>query len=394
MDFSEPPEFVDLAAKTSAFIESRVVPLEADQRWTAHGPTEDLRHELNGLARTAGLFAPHAPKAYGGLGLGPLGCSFVFEAAGYSILGPVALHCAAPDEGNTHLLDVVATETQKETYLKPLSLGARSCFCMTEPDGAGSDPSQLRTTATWNGETYVIDGRKWLITGAQGAEFCIIMARMSGGPEDGRATMFLSSMDATGIVLERQMDTLDSSFAGGHWVVSFQGLEVPPEAILGTVGEGFAHAQVRLAPARLTHCMRWLGAARRAHDVARDYAASRLAFGQVIGEHEGVGFMLADNEMDIHLSRLVIRHTAWLLEHGNIATTESSMAKVICSEAIWRIVDRSMQILGGAGITREHPVERIFRDVRGFRIYDGPSEVHRWSLARKSLKQAQGGVAT
>jgi len=227
----------------------------------------------------------------------------------------------------------------------------------------------------------VINGRKWFITGADGAAFAIIMARM----EDGSATMFLSDMDAPGIEVERTMDSLDRCFPGGHCVVRFDNLRVPAAAVLGEVGQGLRYAQVRLAPARLTHCMRWLGAARRAHDEALAYAQQRQAFGRTLGEHEGVGFMLADNAMDIYTTRLAIWHTAWVLDQGSRGSAESSMTKVISSEAIFRIVDRSVQILGGQGVTGERIVERIWRDVRPFRIYDGPSEVHRWSLAKRLL---------
>lgn len=393
MDFHIAPEIRDLARQTRAFVTDRVIPFEHDPRWTDHGPTEDLRRELNALAREAGLFAPHAPREYGGLGLGHLDRAFVFEAAGYSVLGPVALHCAAPDEGNVHLLDQVCTPQQRETYLKPLSLGARSAFCMTEPGGAGSDPSLMQTTATWRDGRYVIRGRKWLITGAEGAEFAIIMARNAGGPRDGQATMFLSPMKRPEIVIERRMDCLDSSFAGGHCEVTINDLEVGETDVLGEIGAGFRHAQIRLAPARLTHCMRWLGAAQRAHDVAARHATERMAFGQPIGRHEGVGFMLADNEIAMRAARLAIQHAAWLLDQGQDAGTESSMTKVQCSEAIWATVDNALQILGGVGLTRDTPVERIFREVRGFRIYDGPSEVHRWSLSRKIFKAAQAGAA-
>lgn len=388
MDFSTNPEIVQLAEKARAFVEQSVVPFETDKRWGEHGPSEDLRTELNALARDAGLFAPHAPREYGGLGLGHLDRAFVFEAAGYSLLGPVALHCAAPDEGNTHLLDVVANEAQRKTYLEPLARGARSCFAMTEPDGAGADPSMMLTTAEKTGDGYVINGRKWLITGARDASFCIIMARNLGGEHDGGATMFLTALPRDGITIERDMTTMDSSFPGGHSVLRFENLVLQESDILGKPGEGFKYAQVRLAPARLTHCMRWLGAAQRAHDVAARYAATRQAFGKALGEHEGVGFMLADNEIEMRAARLSLQQAAWVLDQGGRGTTESSMAKVQCSEAIWNVADRAMQILGGRGITSETPVERIFREVRGFRIYDGPSEVHRWSLARKTLKKA------
>jgi acyl-CoA dehydrogenase len=389
MDFSLSNELFELKDRTERFVKEKVMPYERDPRQTPHGPTEALRRELIALGRGARLISPHVGHEWGGLGLDHRGKAVVFEAAGYSPLGPVALNCFAPDEGNMHLLEAVAERRHKERWLRPLAAGEiRSCFMMTEPaPGAGADPSMLMTTARRDGEDFVIDGRKWLITGAVGAELGIVMARSesdSGGPAG--ATMFLTPMDAPGIHIERVLDTLDQYMTGGHAVVRLDGLRVPESEVLGRVGEGFRYAQVRLAPARLTHCMRWLGAARRAHDIAIDYARRRTAFGKPLGEHEGVGFMLADNEMDLHQSRLVIWHAAWVLDRGERGRQESSMAKVICSEAIWRIVDRSMQILGGLGITDDTIVARLWREVRPFRIYDGPSEVHRWSIARHVLR--------
>ena len=381
MDFSLTPELVELQERTRAFIRDKIIPLEGDPRETHHGPTEAFRQELVALAAEAGLVAPHVGTEFGGLGLSHVGKAVVFEEAGYSLLGPIAMHIFAPDEGNMHLLEVVASAEQKDRWLKPLAAGrTRSCFCMTEPaPGAGSDPAALATTAVKDGNHYVINGTKWFITGAEGAAFAIIMAK----DEDGNATMFLADMDTPGIEIVRAMDSLDQAFAGGHAVVRFNNVRVPAGDILGEPGKGFRYAQVRLAPARLTHCMRWLGAARRAHDIATGYAVKREVFGSKLIAHEGVGFMLADNEMDIRMSRLSIWHTAWVLDQGARGTTESSMSKVFCSEAIWRVVDRCVQVLGGQGVTGETLVERIFREVRGFRIYDGPSEVHRWSLAQK-----------
>jgi alkylation response protein AidB-like acyl-CoA dehydrogenase len=394
MDFALSDELAELKARTERFVREQILPYEHDARQTAHGPAEELRRELVALGRRAGLLSPHVCREWGGLGLDHRARAIVFEAAGYSPLGPVALNCCAPDEANMHLLEQVAEERQKKEWLRPLAAGEiRSCFMMTEPaPGAGSDPSMLRTTARRDGGEFVIDGTKWLITGAVGAEVAIIMAKNSSDPLGPHgATMFLSPMKAPGIHIERVLGTLDTFMAGGHAVVRLDGLRVPESAVLGSVGAGFRYAQVRLAPARLTHCMRWLGAACRAHDIATDYARRRTAFGKPLGEHEGVGFMLADNEMDIHQCRLVIWHAAWVLDRGERGTHESSMAKVICSEAIWRVVDRSMQILGGLGITDDSIVARLFRDVRPFRIYDGPSEVHRWSIARRVLR---GGAAT
>ncbi|MDF3842991.1 acyl-CoA dehydrogenase family protein [Pseudomonas citronellolis] len=384
MDFQLPEELLDLQQRTRRFIAEQVIPFENDPRQDRHGPSEALRRDLVGLAREAGLLTPHASREFGGLGLSHIAKAIVFEEAGYSPLGPTAMNIAAPDEGNIHMMEVVASQAQKDRWLKPQIAGeTRSCFCMTEPaPGAGADPSMLQTTAVKDGEHYVINGVKWFITGAVGAQYAIIMARM----EDGNATMFLADMDSPGITIERAMDALDSCFTGGHAVVRFDNLRIPASEVLGEVGKGFRYAQVRLAPARLTHCMRWLGQARRANDIAKQYARERFAFGKPLGEHEGVGFMLADNEMELHTTRLAIWHCAWVLDQGHSDKHESSMTKVISSEAQFRIVDRCVQMLGGRGVTGESIVARIWSDMRAFRIYDGPSEVHRWSLAKHLLK--------
>ena len=388
IDFELPADLRDLQARIRAFIAAEIIPFERDPRCTPHGPTEDLKRALNDRARAAGLLSPHVAREYGGLALSHVGRAVAFEEAGYSPLGPVALNVAAPDEGNMHLLEAVATPAQKERWLRPLATATiRSCFCMTEPaPGSGSDPSMLATTATHDGDHFLINGGKWFITGADGAALAIVMANT----EDAGATMFLSDMNAPGIVVERSMGSLDTCFPGGHGVVRFEDLRVPATDVLGGVGKGFEYAQVRLSPARLTHCMRWLGAARRAHDVAADYARKRTAFGKPIGEHEGVGFMLADNEMDLHMARLAIRHCAWVLDRGDLGLHESSRTKVIVSEATWRVVDRCVQILGGQGVTDETIVARIFADLRAFRIYDGPSEVHRYSIAKRILRGRRG----
>jgi acyl-CoA dehydrogenase len=398
MDFSLTTAQRELQERTRRFIADKIIPLERDPRATSHGPTEELRAQLVSLAREAGLLTPHASIDMGGLGLSHTDKAIVFEEAGYSTLGPTAMNIHAPDEGNIHLMEMVATEEQKERWLRPQVQGlTRSCFAMTEPHpGAGADPSMMLTTAVKDGDHYVINGTKWFITGALGATYVIIMAKM----EDGSATMFLSDMNREGISVTRQMDAMDSCFTGGHCVMEFTNVRIPATDVLGEIGRGFKYAQVRLAPARLTHCMRWLGQARRAHDIATEYARTRQAFGRALGKHEGVGFMLADNDMDIQTSRLHIAHTAWLLDQGQTCNFESSRAKVTCSEAEWRVVDRCVQMLGGQGVTGETIVMRIFLDMRAFRIYDGPSEVHRWSMARKILDAAdkrageQAGVHT
>ncbi len=384
-DFSRTSRETDLASLTEAFIRDVVIPYETDPRIDHHGPNDDLRVELQDKAKAAGLLAPHLPREWGGYGLSHAEQATVFRAAGYSMLGPLAMNIAAPDEGNMHMLHKVASAEQKARFLKPMTTGEkRSAFFMTEPDdGSGSDPAMLKTTAVQDGNHWVINGRKWLITGALGAGVGIIMARTGE-----TATIFLVDLPHEGIGVERVLDTIDRTMPGGHSVITLDAVRVPADQILGEFGKGFDYAQVRLAPARLTHCMRWWGAARRAHDIAVAYACKRQAFGKLLIDHEGVGFMLADNEMDLHQSMLVIDHAAWVLDRGERGTAESSLAKVVCSEAYFRIADRCVQVLGGMGVTADTQVQQIFRDLRAFRIYDGPSEVHRWSMAKRIKRAA------
>ena len=381
-----------LVERVKDFVCDKVIPYENDSRCTAHGPTEALRKELNQLAREAGLLSLHVAPEWGGLGLSQSQRALVFEAAGYSVLGPIALNCAAPDEGNMHLLSLVATAQQKNQYLQPLAAGqCRSCFAMTEPaPGAGADPGQLSTTAVWDGADYVVSGQKWLITGAMDAGFMILMSQVVHGDQTVGATMFLVPLPHPAIRITRLIDSMDASFTGGHAEIDIEGLRLQPSDVLGEVGQGFRYAQVRLAPARLTHCMRWLGAAQRAHDIAVGYANQRTAFGKTIGKHQGIGFQLADNFMDLHVARLVTRHAAALLDQGDKGSLESSRAKVIVSEALYRVADRCVQVMGGMGLTTDTAIGQIFRELRAFRIYDGPSEVHRWSMARQILSADKG----
>lgn len=376
-------DLVELQQKVREFIQQVVMPYEHDPRQDHHGPHAELRAELIEKARQHGLLTPHASREMGGLAWTHMQKAIAFEEAGYSPLGPIALNIHAPDEGNIHLMDIVASDAQKQRWLKPMVEGKiRSCFAMTEPaPGAGSDPSMLMTTAIQDGNDYLINGRKWLITGADGAEVAIIMAKM----EDGRASMFLTDTQVDGYILEKNMNAMDSCFSGGHGILRFENLRIAKENVLGEIGLGFKYAQVRLAPARLTHCMRWLGQARRAHDIATQYARERQSFGQRLGDHQGVGFMLADNEMDLLTTRLAVHHCAQVLDSGDRANYESSLVKVISSENIWKVIDRSLQILGGQATTDENLVCKIFKDARAFRIYDGANEVHRMSISKKLL---------
>ncbi|HYG26740.1 MAG TPA: acyl-CoA dehydrogenase family protein [Caulobacteraceae bacterium] len=381
----------DIAAlvdRVTTFIRETVIPYEGDPRIEKHGPSDELCHELKAHARAAGLLSPHVGEAFGGHGLNHREIATVFRAAGYSTLGPVALNIMAPDEGNMALLEKIASPDQQERFLRRLAAGeTRSAFLMTEPDGgAGSDPSMMQTAARQDGNHWVINGRKTFITGAEGAAFGIIMAKTEHG-----ATMFLAEMDSPGVRIERVLDTIDRTMPGGHAIVALDDVRVPADQVLGEINQGFKYAQVRLAPARLTHCMRWWGAAKRAHDTAVDYACRRQSFGKLLIDHEGVGFMLADNEIDLKQAELTIDWCAWVLDNGGHGSgaAESSIAKVAVSEALFRVADRCVQVLGGLGVTDDTPVHQIFRDIRAFRIYDGPSEVHRWSIAKR-IKREHG----
>jgi acyl-CoA dehydrogenase len=388
IDFAIPGETAALRDEIRAFVTEEVVPFETDPRLTRHGPVEDLRTELVELARKAGLLTFQAPRRLGGREPSHVEQAVLYEAAGWSTLGPVALNCAAPDEGNMLLLSKIANESQTDQFLVPVIDGRqRSVFAMTEPGGAGSDPGQLATEAIFDGTEYVINGRKWLITGANGARTWIIMARVvpnDHGPDG--PTLFLCDGQTPGIELERVMNTMDRNYVEGHGVVTFTDLRLPATAVLGEVGQALRYAQLRLTPARLTHCMRWLGAAERAHSIAVNHARTRTGFGKPIGEHQGVGFMLADNEIALQQCRLAIWWACWLLDTGAKGRHESSMVKAYVSEELFKVADRCVQILGGIGISDETPVGMIFSDMRAFRLYDGPTEVHKYAIARQVLR--------
>lgn len=392
VDLSPSPEVVALRGRVREFVREVVIPAEAELGHGA-GPDDDLRLRLQKSAGEAGLLAPTAPLDCGGLALSHVGQSVILREAGYSLLGPLALNCAAPDEGNMHLLDKVATPAQRERYLAPLARGqVRSCFAMTEPaPGAGSDPSMLSTRARWDGSAWVINGRKWFITGADGAAYAICMA-VTEAQEDAPAgaTMFLVDADNPGMLVERHIGSLDVGFVGGHCEVLFDDCRVPQEAVLGEVGRGFAYAQVRLAPARLTHCMRWLGIAERAHHATLDRVAEREAFGRRLADLGMAQQMIADNEIDIAASSGLVLNAAWLLDEGERASAESSIAKTFVAEAVNRIVDRAVQLHGAIGVSEELPLALFLKEVRAFRIYDGASEVHRMSIASRAVRRRTG----
>ncbi|MGI4952364.1 MAG: acyl-CoA dehydrogenase family protein [Janthinobacterium lividum] len=374
-----------IAQRVERFVREVVISYEKDGRRDAHGPTEALQTELRDKARAHGVMTPHIRAD--GSHISHRETAIVLRAAGLSPLGPLAVNVAAPDEGNMFLLGRVAQPEQKRRFLDQLVSGqSRSAFLMTEPaveGGAGSDPSMLQTTARLDGNHWVVNGRKAFITGIQGAKVGIVMAKSEEG-----ATLFLVDLPMPGIRVERVLDTIDSSMPGGHAIVVLDEVRIPADQMLGQSGEGFKYAQVRLAPARLTHCMRWLGAATRAQEIATAYAVTRQAFGKLLIDHEGVGFKLADNLIELKQCELMVDWCAGVLDSGAPGTTESSMAKVAVSEALFRIADRCVQVMGGTGVTHDTIVEQVFREIRAFRIYDGPTEVHQWSLAKKIKRDA------
>lgn len=384
----------DIAAKVEAFVREVVIPHEQDPRRDHHGaPLDELAFELRDKARAAGVLSPHILPD--GSHLTQRETAVVLIRSGLSPLGPLACNTNAPDEGNMYLLGKVGSPEIKKRFLAQLVEGrSRSAFLMTEPadwGGAGSDPSMMKTTCRRDGNYWVIEGRKTFITGFLGAKVGIVMAKAEEG-----ACMFLVDLPDPAIRIEHIPNTIDSSMPGGHATLTIDNLRVPAEQMLGEAGEGFKYAQVRLSPARLSHCMRWLGCCIRAQEIATDYANRREAFGRVLIDHEGVGFMLADNMIELKQAELMIDWCASVLDSGSLGTVESSMAKVAVSEALMRIADRCVQVMGGTGITDRTIVEQVFREIRAFRIYDGPTEVHKWSLAKKirrDWKQAQADSA-
>ncbi|MDX6242109.1 MAG: acyl-CoA dehydrogenase [Kribbellaceae bacterium] len=387
-------DVASLVSRTEEFVRGVVLPIDDAHDGDVHLAGGDaLREELQAQARREGLLAPHGPVDCGGLGLGMVDRAPVFEAAGYSLFGPMALNVNAPDEGNIHLLDQVATQQQRERYLRPVVKGqARSAFAMTEPTpGAGADPTMLATCAVKVDGGWLVNGRKLFITGADGAAFYIVMARTGGEPgASGGATMFLTPATTPGVEVVRHVKTVDKSMLGGHCEMRFADVFVPDDDVLGGVDEGFRYAQVRLGPARMTHVMRWTGAAQRAHETAVSYAVGRHAFGGRLSDLGMMQQLIADNEIDLAATRALLMAACRELDDGGRASMATSITKTFASEALHRVVDRSTQMCGGMGVSSDLPVAKIAREIRPFRIYDGPSEVHRWSIARRSVRAITG----
>ncbi|WP_375384248.1 acyl-CoA dehydrogenase family protein [uncultured Microbacterium sp.] len=380
-------DFDALRTRTREFIRQVVVPSEPrpGQRLDS-----DTRRQLQTAAKEAHVFAPHAAEEFGGQGVPISHWSPVFQEAGYSPIGASALNCMAPDEGNMHLLNLIASAAQKDKYLVPLVAGdIRSCFAMTEPHpGAGSDPDALLSSAEKVAGGWRINGHKRFISGADGAAFVIVIVRNAASPNiPAGATMFLVDMINPGVSLGEHVHTIDRAIEGGHPHVHFEDCFVPDEAVLGEPGSGFRYAQVRLGPARLTHCMRWLGLARRSLDLALDRTENRRLFGASMKDLGIVQEMIAQSVIDIETSDAIITKVAEQLESDpKRGSALSSVAKVHCSEAIYRVIDRSMQICGGDGVSDELPLASYLNEVRPFRIYDGSNETHKWAISRRASR--------
>ncbi len=390
MNFTIPIHVQEIASRVRRFVDEEVIPLEKYARDTHDGIPADMLKAVQAKAKAAGLWAPQLPPELGGMGLTLTEIVPVFEAAGRSMLGPLALNCAAPDEGNMHTLHLFANDEQRERYLVPLAAGEiRSAFSMTEPaPGVGSDPNMLQTSAVRDGDDWVINGHKWFTTGAGLASFLLIMARTNPDvPTTKGATIFLAPINTPGIELVRRVPIMGEEGPGGHGEIRYHNVRLPQSAILGKEGEGFAIVQARLGPARLTHCMRWTGIAQRALEIATEYATKREAFGKKLSEHQSIQWMLADSATELHAGRLMINQAAWLLQNGDQARNETSMCKVFVAETVNRVIDRALQICGGMGISRDLPLSGWYEAARAFRIYDGASEVHRMVISRGVIKQ-------
>lgn len=381
----ESPRLAALRAAVRTFVDTQAIPAESPALAHDVAALDQALASLRGAARQAGIYLPQLPEAYGGLGLSWSERAVVLEEAGRSFLAPGAMNCAPPDQPNMISLLRCGTEAQKQRYLVPLAAGAlRSCFAMTEPaPGAGSDPAMLQTTARRVDGGWRLDGHKWFITGAVGARFAIVLARTDEG-----ATQFIVEADNPGFEVLRNIPAMDPYAIGGHGEILLRDCFVSHEAVLGAVGGGLDEAQARLEPARLSHCMRFIGRARRALEIAQNYVNARQSFGQPLAELQQIQAMVADSHIDLHASRLMTQHCAARMDQGLSVKTESAMAKIFVAEAVNRVADRAAQMMGALGMSDDTAVALIVRELRPFRIYDGASELHRATLGRRWLREA------
>ena len=392
MDFTLPPGIAALRDRIAAFVETHVLPVEADPaNWDAHENIDAaVLSDLRARARGEGLWCLQLAPENGGLGVGKVGMAACYEAMNRSIFGPVVFNSAAPDDGNMMVLEALGTEAQKARWLAPIADGAvRSAFAMTEPHpGGGSDPGMMRTVARRDGDDYVVEGHKWYITGAGEAAHFILVARTSEDARRGH-TAFLFHRDDPGWEIIRRIPIMGPEEHGGHCELRFDGLRIPRENVLLEEGRGLKVTQTRLGPARLTHCMRWLGLARRCVEIATDYAAKREGFGVRLADRESVQVMLGDLAMQIEVGRLLVMKAAWEIDRGGFAQKEVSMAKIHVANLVHKAADVSIQINGARGYSKDTVLEWIYRYARQARLVDGADEVHKMVLNRHLAQQGR-----
>ncbi|WP_435063025.1 acyl-CoA dehydrogenase family protein [Halobaculum sp. EA56] len=377
-----------LAARTREFVDEEVIPVEREV--LGDGPVSDGQlADLRETAREYDVFCPQVGEEFGGMGMDFRDVLPMFEQAGRSLLGAAACRVDAPDEGNMHTLELLGTDEQRERWLRPLVAGdVSSGFSMTEPmQGGGSDPKMIRTTAEREGDEWVIDGHKWWTTGGSEADVLIVMARTDPDvhPYEG-CSLFLVPADTRGVEVVRDIPHVGGEVTGvGHAEIRYDGVRVPEENLLGNLNEGFAHAQQRLGPARLTHCMRFAGMAERALDVAKAYTSEREAFGGPIAEKQAVRHDVADAETDLHAVRTTVRDAADRIARGEEARVQVAMSKNFAANRVQEIIDTALQLCGGNGIGKDLPIGDFYEAVRQFRIIDGADEVHRRVIARDAF---------
>ena len=392
MDFSLPPEIEALRDRIATFVRERIVPLESDvANFDDHENLRlDVLARIRAEVKAAGLWAPNLPREFGGLGLPLVAAAACYEAMNESIFGPACFNCAAPDDGNMRVLAATGTPAQKKRWLAPIADGrVRSAFAMTEPHpGSGSDPAMMQTTATRRDNRWVIHGRKWFITGAGIAQHFILMARTSGDTRKG-LTAFLFDRDQPGWRIERRIPIMGPEEHGGHCELVFDGLEIADDDVLLGVGAGLKVTQIRLGPARLTHCMRWLGLAKRSLSIALDYVAVRESGGRKLAELESVREKLGRAAMRIEIGRLLTMRAARKLDLGDFARKEVSMAKVVVADALQEAADTAIQLCGARGYSKDTVLEWIYRYARQARLVDGASEVHNMVLARLLMQERE-----
>jgi acyl-CoA dehydrogenase len=389
IEYNDPESATEMAEPTRDVIQNEVIPREREEVLGGGDISRETIKELRESARERGIYAPQMPEEYGGQGLDFRDSLLMFEEAGKSLLGPESIRVDAPDEGNMHTLLIAGTKTQKEEWLRPLVSGEMtSAISMTEPmQGGGSDPKMLQTTAEFDGDEWVINGHKWWTSQGDEADILLVMARTNPDehPYEG-CSFIIVPRETQGVTIKRNISYVGDSWGIEHPEIIYEDVQVPKENLLGEKDTGFDIAQKRLGPARLTHCMRYSGMAERAIQVAKAYISEREAFGSKISQKQAPRFDIARAEMRLHAVRSMVRHAAWELSRGNQARIEVAMCKVFAANVINDIIDSTVQLCGGNGIAKDLPLGYFYEDVRPFRIFDGPDEVHLRTISRAAFE--------